>query len=156
MFISTSTVGPHEGNLRAEKTRILVHKFCVRLVETFGGAATRMHQKEMCTSWYFFQKSWTKSFTWNVPLLFAKHANLLLYREVETFNSLLFSGYDYTIIFMHDISDPSNGCLVHDANMHKIFSALNVAIILTKPFMYNNTICTLFQWNITFSLNLFY
>ena len=57
MFISTSTTGPHEGNLRAERIRILVHKFCVRLVETFGGAATRVHQEEKYTSWYFFQKS---------------------------------------------------------------------------------------------------
>ena len=47
MFISTSTTGPHEGNLRAERIRILVHKFCVRLVETFGGAATRAPRRKV-------------------------------------------------------------------------------------------------------------
>ena len=43
-----------------------------------------------------------------------------------------FLEYCYTIVFLQDISYPSNRCLVHDRNVHKNYSALKLTIIYIK------------------------
>ena len=45
----------------------------------------------------------------------------------------------HTIISVQHTLCPSKWCLVHDWNVHMIFSALNLTIICIKPFTLNNT-----------------
>ena len=69
------------------KLQRIYHKFfcmpcLLRLLVAHPGEKT-------CTSWYLFQKSWTKSCTWKEPSLFKKYANLFSFREIWTFNLFL-------------------------------------------------------------------
>ena len=76
-----------------------------------------------------------------------KHTACKLFSEIMNW---------YIIVFVHDISCPSNGCLVHDKKVHQVFSALNLTTILsslllviTQPFQYS------FQIKYHFSIKLF-
>ena len=55
------------------------------------------------------------------------------------FSILSFLEYCYAVAFVHDVLCMLKGCLVHDGNMHKIFSVLNFTIICIKNFTCNNT-----------------
>ena len=57
--------------------------------------------------------------------------NMPIYLPLEKHKLAIqsFVEYCYIINFVHDILQSSKRCLVHDRNMHKIFSAMNLTII---------------------------
>ena len=73
--------------------------------------------------------------TWNWPSLICKACQFITLRGNINFQFVPFSRYYfYKIVFEHIILCPSKRCLVHDANVHNYFSALNLTIIFIKPF----------------------
>ena len=92
-----------------KELEILVHNFFVCLVETFD--AYVHHGEETCI---FVIHSWIELCAWNEAFYF--HMS--------------------TIVFVHDLLFSSKRCLVHDRNVHKIFSILNLTIICIKPFFH--------------------
>ena len=65
-------------------------------------------------------------------------------QENITFQFDPFFKYCFTIVFVH-ISCSLKGCLLHDRNVHDIFSALNLAVVCIKPFTCNSTTFSLTQ-----------
>ena len=55
-----------------------------------------------------------------------------------------FFKYCFTVVFVH-ISCSLKGCLLHDRNVHDIFSALNLAVVCIKHFTCNSTTFSLTQ-----------
>ena len=83
----------------------------------------------------------TKSCTWNEPYLFVKHASLLSFWEIQTFNFFLSRvGYCYTIFGAHSVCPSKRMFVFDDRNVHKYFTVLNFTIICIKTFICNNTI----------------
>ena len=59
-----------------------------------------------------------------------------------------FLEYCYTVVFVQYILCLSKGCLVHDRNVHKTFSALSFTVISVVAFTCNNT-----TFSVSFLLN---
>ena len=87
------------------------------------------HGEKTCTSWYFFQKSWTQSCSWNRPFIF---------KWTPSFPSTIFHA-PFLAPF------PLKSSLGRDRNVIKLFSPLNLTIICINPFFTSN--------NTTFSVS---
>ena len=105
--------------------RLLVNA-CIKVVKkcTPGDTFFRNHEK------YCVPKM-SLSYLQNMPIYFSSGKYKL------SIHSFLI--YCYTIVFGHNFLHPSKWCLVHNKNVHKICSALNLKIICITPFTCNNT-----------------
>ena len=91
--------------------------FFAYLVESFGAK-----HKKTCCLFRIYEPYHVRgnsfSFLQNMPIYYpsGKYKISIRFFQFE---------YWYTVKFVHDISCPSKGCLVHDRNAHEIFAVLN-------------------------------
>ena len=148
MFVSIKTTSWHEVNFRAERIRnsgaqlfaclvllrLLVLHMPSKKHATCDITFLRNHEQIMYLKWAFAISKTCQ--LWNISFQLFFFFRVLLHNRFSA---------QYFV-------SPSKGCLVHDTNVHKIFSALNLTIIFLKP-CNNNFFSILFKRNY-FSMSL--
>ena len=111
---------------------------------------TTVHNKEMCTLWYFFQKTCTNQIVylkWTLAIL----KKMPIYCPLGKYKLLICSFLEHyqTVIFNDDDDDDDDDDDGKDvwcmANVHQIFLVLNLTIIFIMPFTCNNATLVFFN-----------
>ena len=117
MFISIKATRPHEGNLNARRIgNSRTQFFCM---SSWDFWYTRAQGKKLAPLDTFLRdhepnrvSEMNLNYLQNMPIYHLSRKYKLLIRS--------FLEYCYTVVFVHDISFPSKGRLLHETNVHKI------------------------------------
>ena len=130
-FFINKTYSLHKVNFRAERNSGAY--FFVCLVETFDVTHTCTSKKSSPCDITFFQKSWTKSCT---KLSLSYFQNMPIYYSSGKFKISIrfFWEYCYAIVFVYDISWPTEWCLSMTRTWTKFFQPGIWLTVFMKPF----------------------